>query len=155
MSTVDGCAGPLGGVADNLFKIDAEQRVRSQQAAVAAEEVTTPFRMLRRSMSDMGRGDRRMGVQDGPTANVKRALTNAACKADAGKFGDIGWHTFRHIYHSWLDETGAPMRVRQELMRHASTQTKVNVQGQAMPESQRAANGKVVTMVLQPLRASA
>jgi integrase len=58
-------------------------------------------------------------------------------------------------YRSWLDETGAPMKVQQELMRHASIQTTMNVYGQAMPESKRAANGKVVTMVLQPLRASA
>ena len=65
--------------------------------------------------------------------------------------GPIGWHTFRHTYRSWLDETGAPMKVQQELMRHASIQTTMNVYGQAMPESKRAANGKVVTMVLKPL----
>ena len=60
-----------------------------------------------------------------------------------------------HTYRSWLDETGAPMKVQQELMRHASIQTTMNVYGQAMPESKREANGKVVTMVLKPLRASA
>ena len=65
------------------------------------------------------------------------------------------WHTFRHTYWSRLDETGAPMKIQQELMRHASIQTTMNVYGQAMPESKRAANGKVVTMVLKPLRASA
>lgn len=65
------------------------------------------------------------------------------------------WHTFRHTYRSWLDETGAPMKVQQELMRHASIQTTMNVYGQAMPESKREANGKVVTMVLKPLKASA
>ena len=65
--------------------------------------------------------------------------------------GPIGWHTFRHTYRSWLDDTGAPMKVQQELMRHASIQTTMNVYGQAMPESKRAANGKVVTMVLKPL----
>jgi integrase len=69
--------------------------------------------------------------------------------------GPIGWHTFRHTYRSWLDETGAPMKVQQELMRHASIQTTMNVYGQAMPESKREANGKVVTMVLKPLKASA
>ena len=47
------------------------------------------------------------------------------------------------------------MKVQQELMRHAFIQTTIIVYGQAMPESKRAANGKVVTMVLQPLRASA
>jgi len=69
--------------------------------------------------------------------------------------GPLGWHTFRHTYRSWLDETGAPMKVQQELMRHASIRTTMNVYGQAMPESKREANGKVVTMVLKPLKASA
>ena len=26
----------------------------------------------------------------------------------------VGWHTFRHTYRSWLDETGAPMGVQQK-----------------------------------------
>jgi integrase len=69
--------------------------------------------------------------------------------------GPLGWHTFRHTYRSWLDETGAPMKVQQELMRRASIQTTMNVFYQAMPESKREANGKVVTMVLKPMKASA
>ena len=64
--------------------------------------------------------------------------------------GPLGSHAFRHTYRSWLDETGAPMKVQQELMRHASIQTTMNVYGRAMPESKREANGKVVTMVLKP-----
>jgi integrase len=79
----------------------------------------------------------------------KRYLKPAGIKLG---LGPIGWHTFRHTYRSWLDETGAPMKVQQELMRHASIQTTMNVYGQAMPESKREANGKVVTMVLKPLR---
>ena len=82
----------------------------------------------------------------------KRYLKPAGIKLG---LAPIGWHTFRHTYRSWLDETGAPMKVQQELMRHASIQTTMNVYGQAMPESKREANGKVVTMVLKPLRASA
>ncbi len=46
----------------------------------------------------------------------------------------IGWHTFRHTYRFWLDETGAPMKVQQELMRHASIQTTMNVYGRAMTD---------------------
>ncbi len=74
---------------------------------------------------------------------------------NSGKYGGIGWHTFRHTYRSWLDETGAPMKVQQELMRHASIQTTMNVYGQAMSSSKREANRKVVEMVLKPLKASA
>ena len=35
----------------------------------------------------------------------------------AGLGTGIGWHTFRHTYRTLLDETGAPMKVQQELMR--------------------------------------
>ena len=73
----------------------------------------------------------------------------------AGKYGIIGWHASRHTYRSWLDETGAPMKVQQELMRHASIQTTMNVYGQAMSSSKREANGKIVEMVLRPARMSA
>lgn len=47
-----------------------------------------------------------------------------------------------------LDETGAPMRVQPELMRHADIRTTMNVYGKAMDASKREAHGKVVRMVL-------
>jgi integrase len=87
-----------------------------------------------------------------PTEIQKRHLRPLGIKLG---IGPIGWHTFRHTYRSWLDETGAPMKVQQELMRHASIQTTMNVYGQAMPASKREANGKVVEMVLSPARISA
>jgi integrase len=93
--------------------------------------------------------------QGEPTANGKRVLIHETRKVAAGKLGEIGWHTFRHTYRSWLDETGAPMKVQQELMRHASIQTTMNIYGQAMSSSKREANGKVVEMVLKPVLASA
>ncbi len=78
----------------------------------------------------------------------KTHIKQAAIAAGIGP--DVGWHTFRHTYRSLLDETGAPMKVQQELMRHASIQTTMNVYGQAMPASKRLANSKVVQMVLKP-----
>ena len=63
--------------------------------------------------------------------------------------GDIGWHTLRHSYRSWLDETGAPITVQKELMRDASIQTTMNVYGKAMTDSKRQAHSKVVEMVLK------
>jgi integrase len=59
----------------------------------------------------------------------------------------IGWHTFRHSYRSWLDDTGAPLTVQKELMRHASIQTTMNIYGKAMTDSKRQAHSKVVDMV--------
>jgi integrase len=71
---------------------------------------------------------------------------------NSGKDRTTGWHTFRHTYPSWLDETGALIKVHQELMRHASIQTTMNVYGQAMSSSKREENGNVVEMVLKPLK---
>ena len=85
------------------------------------------------------------------TRTASGLLIHEERKAAAGKLGEIGWHTFRHTYRSWLDETGAPMKVQQELMRHASIQTTMNIYGQAMSSSKREANGKVVEMVLKPV----
>jgi integrase len=56
--------------------------------------------------------------------------------------------TLRHSYRSWLDETGAPLTVQKELMRHASIQNTMNIYGKAMTDSKRRAHSKVVEMVL-------
>ena len=79
---------------------------------------------------------------------VQQRRIQPAAKA-AGLAGRIGWHTFRHTYRSWLDETGAPMKVQQELMRHASIQTTMNIYGAAMTETKRQANSAVVRMALK------
>ena len=71
--------------------------------------------------------------------------------AKARKLGSIGWHTFRHTYRSWLDETGAPVGVQQKLMRHADIATTMNRYGNAQMEAKRKANSKVVGMVLRAL----
>ena len=44
------------------------------------------------------------------------------------------------------------MKVQQELMRHASIQTTMNIYGRAMSSSKREANGKIVEMVLKPVQ---
>jgi integrase len=95
-----------------------------------------------------------LGVWCHDGSNARKTIHKER-RASAGKYSSIGWHTFRHTYRSWLDETGAPMKVQQELMRHASIQTTMNIYGQAMASSKREANGKVVEMVLKPATASA
>ena len=77
-----------------------------------------------------------------------------ALVADAGagrklELGDIGWHTFRHTYRSWLDLVGTTIGVQQKLMRHAQIATTMNVYGNARMESKREANSKVVQMALR------
>src|ERR1700758_4798364 len=74
----------------------------------------------------------------------------AAVKAGVGT--NIGWHTFRHTYRTWLDSTGAPIAMQRELMRHASIETTMNVYGRAvMSDAKRQANSKVVRMALRPV----
>jgi integrase len=60
----------------------------------------------------------------------------------------IGWHTFRHTYRSLLDETEAPVRVQQKLMRHSNVATTMNVYGSASLKAKQQANSKVVQMVI-------
>jgi integrase len=60
-----------------------------------------------------------------------------------------GWHTFRHTYRSWLDDTGAPIGVQQKLMRHAQISTTMNVYGNALMTAKREANSRVVRMALR------
>ncbi len=54
----------------------------------------------------------------------------------------------RHTFRSLLDETGAPLKVQQELMRHADIRTTMNIYGKVMEKSKREAHGKVVHLVL-------
>ena len=71
----------------------------------------------------------------------KKILNTAALRAKIP--GQIGWHTLRHSYRAWLDETGAPLGVQQKLMRHANISTTMNVYGGAFMKAKRKANTSV------------
>jgi hypothetical protein len=86
---------------------------------------------------------------DSPVPNGKRLPLHDERWDAAGKYGSVGWHTFRHTYRSWLDETGAPMGVQQKLMRHAQISTTMNVHGNALMEAKREANAAVVRRILR------
>ena len=79
--------------------------------------------------------------------NLQRSRLRAA-GLDIGFVADgLGWHTFRHTYRTLLDQTGAPISVQQELMRHADPRTTL-AYGEAPNPSKRKANEQVVRMVL-------
>jgi integrase len=80
---------------------------------------------------------------------IQKNHIKKAAKA-AGITAKVGWKTFRHSYRSWLDDTGAPVGVQRELMRHASIQTTMNVYGRAMTDGKRQALGRVVE-ILRPV----
>lgn len=80
---------------------------------------------------------------------IQKKHIKPAAKA-AGITATLGWKSFRHSFRSWLDQTGAPIGVQRELMRHASIQTTMNVYGRAMTDGKRQAHGNVVEMILKP-----
>jgi integrase len=87
--------------------------------------------------------------QEGKTPNGGRLPLHEERWEAAGKYDGVGWHTFRHTYRSWLDDTGAPVGVQQKLMRHAQVSTTMNVYGNALMGAKREANSKVVRMALR------
>jgi integrase len=60
----------------------------------------------------------------------------------------LGFHSFRHAYRSWLDAVGSTVGVQQKLMRHSNVSTTMNIYGGALMKEKRAANTKVVQLIL-------
>ena len=75
---------------------------------------------------------------------LRRHIRPAALRAGIGK---IGWHTFRHSYSTLLRGLGADIKVQQELLRHSTVQSTMNVYTQAISEQKRIANSTVVDLV--------
>ena len=75
---------------------------------------------------------------------MSRHLKPAAVRVGIGK---IGWHTFRHSYSKMLRAARVDLKVQQELLRHSTIQSTMNIYTQAVSEQKRAANRLVVTAV--------
>jgi integrase len=68
--------------------------------------------------------------------------------ADRAKIGKIGWHSLRHSFATALDVAGARMKVAQELMRHSSITTTMDVYTGTVERDKRETAGRVATAVL-------
>lgn len=73
----------------------------------------------------------------------------AAGKRCKPKLLSIGWHTLRHSFRTWADESGAEIGVQKRLMRHSDIRTTMNQYGDVIPETLRRAHGKIVTMAIK------
>jgi integrase len=60
----------------------------------------------------------------------------------------IGWHSFRHSLATNLRSLGVDIKVAQELMRHASSRTTLDVYTRAVDQQKREASLKVMELVL-------
>ena len=68
--------------------------------------------------------------------------------ADRAGLGKIGWHSLRHSFATALDMAGARMKVAQELMRHSSITTTMDIYTGTVERDKREAAGRVATAVL-------
>lgn len=78
---------------------------------------------------------------------LRRHIRPAAVKAKLTKH--IGWHTFRHTYSTMLKGNGEDIKVVQELLRHANSRITLDTYTQAMTPAKRAAQSKVVEMLVR------
>jgi integrase len=60
----------------------------------------------------------------------------------------IGWHTFRHSYSTLLRSVGTEFKVMQELLRHSSLRSTLDVYTQAITPAKHAAQAAVMSLVL-------
>lgn len=60
----------------------------------------------------------------------------------------IGWHSFRHSLATNLRSLGVDIKVAQELLRHSSCRTTLDIYTRAVDQQKRAANLKVVELML-------
>ncbi|HET9697362.1 MAG TPA: tyrosine-type recombinase/integrase, partial [Terriglobales bacterium] len=62
----------------------------------------------------------------------------------------LTWHTFRHSFTNLLLENGEDVKTVQAMMRHANPNVTLAVYAHAVDRKKRAAQSKVVQMVLPP-----
>jgi len=62
----------------------------------------------------------------------------------------IGWHTFRHTYCMLLRSLGVEFKVMQELMRHSSLRSSLDVYTQAVGPAKQAAQAAVLSLFVAP-----
>jgi integrase len=59
----------------------------------------------------------------------------------------FGWHTFRHTYSTLLRSVGTEFKVMQELLRHSTLRSTLDVYTQAVTPAKHAAQAAVVALV--------
>jgi len=81
-----------------------------------------------------------------PDNLMKRYIRPVA--REAGIHKNIGWHTFRHTFGALLKANGEDLKTVQELLRHANSRITLDVYTQAVTSNKRAAQSKVVRMMV-------
>jgi len=90
------------------------------------------------------------GTQPYWPKSIYRYIKRAADKIGLKK--RIGWHNFRHTFGTILNANGENPKVIQELLRHANLKVTMDTYVQAVTDEKRAAQNKVVKMLLPGIR---
>ena len=78
-------------------------------------------------------------------AILRRYVRPVALRAGIQK--QFGWHTFRHTYSTLLRSVGTEFKVMQELLRHSSLHSTLDVYTQAISPAKHAAQAAVLDLV--------
>jgi integrase len=81
-----------------------------------------------------------------PDSILEKGVRPALARIGVGK--RIGWHSFRHSLATNLRALGVDIKVAQELMRHSSCRTTLDVYTRAVDQQKREASLKVVGWML-------
>jgi site-specific recombinase XerD len=79
--------------------------------------------------------------------NLMKRYIKPVARAN-GIHKNIGWHTFRHTFGTLLKDNGEDVKTVQELLRHANSRITLDVYTQAVNSTKRAAQSKVVRMMV-------
>jgi integrase len=79
--------------------------------------------------------------------NLMKRYIKPVARAN-GIHKNIGWHTFRHTFGTLLKANGEDVKTVQELLRHANSRITLDVYTQAVGSNKRAAQSKVVRMMV-------
>jgi integrase len=79
--------------------------------------------------------------------NLMKRYIKPVARAN-GIYKNIGWHTFRHTFGTLLKANGEDVKTLQELLRHANSRITLDVYTQAVGSNKRAAQSKVVRMMI-------
>ena len=105
-------------------------RTESEQTRTRFETVRAVFASYKMSCADLSRR-----LRDGvfPQNTLQRPVL---------------FHTFRHTYATLLKGNGENVKVVQELMRHANISVTLNIYAQAITQTKRDAQSRVVSLLL-------
>jgi integrase len=82
--------------------------------------------------------------------NLMKRYIKPVARAN-GIYKNIGWHTFRHTFGTLLKANGEDVKTLQELLRHANSRITLDVYTQAVGSNKRAAQSKVLRMMVPNL----